>query len=180
MELQVFRYLFDTFYPSLTAYACKIVNSHQEAEDIVQDVFLSFWMNKETFDFGKPVKAYLFKAVYNRSVNYLNSKKTTLEVAESQTDRTLERICTLSYQDDSLLLKEMAGAISHFIESLPAQRRQVFKLSRISELKNREIAGTLHISEKTVEAHISKALKELRVYLKKAGIMFLLLWLHSV
>ncbi|MDR1097780.1 MAG: RNA polymerase sigma-70 factor [Tannerella sp.] len=168
-RLQVFRHLFNTCYQSLTAYACKIVNDYPEAEDIVQDVFMSFWINKDTFDFGKPVKPYLFKAVYNRSINYLKSEKANVEIAESKIDRTLDQIITSSYREDSLLLKELSGVITDFIETLPAQCRQVFKLSRVSGLKNREIAATLHISEKTVEAHIGKALKELRIHLKKSG-----------
>jgi RNA polymerase sigma-70 factor (ECF subfamily) len=170
-RLNLFQYLFTTYYQSLMAYAYKITNDHQEAEDIVQDVFMSFWVNKDTFDFSKPIKPYLFKAVYNRSVNFLKAKKESIEITECETDEMLHRKIIGSYQEDSLLLKEMTEEINHFIATLPAQCRNVFKLSRISGLKNKEIAKAMDISEKTVESHIGKALKDLRIYLKKKGFM---------
>jgi RNA polymerase sigma-70 factor (ECF subfamily) len=172
-RLNVFRYLFNTYYQSLAAYAYKIVDDIQDAEDIVQDVFMTFWINKDTFDFSKPVKPYLFKAVYNRSINFLKSKKTNIELTENNIDQLLHEEIALSYPDNPLLLKELSDEINHFIDALPPQCKKVFTLSRISELKNREIAETLHISEKTVESHISKALKELRIHLKKLGLMIL-------
>jgi RNA polymerase sigma-70 factor (ECF subfamily) len=170
-RLNVFQRLFHTHYQSLAAYAYKIVDDIQDAEDIVQDVFMTLWVNKKTFDFNKPAGPYLFKAVYNRSINFLKSKKTNIETMEKQIDQLLHEEITQSYSDDSLLLKELSDEINRCIDALSPQCKKVFVLSRMSELKNREIAEALHISEKTVESHIGKALKELRTHLKKTGLM---------
>ncbi len=179
-RLKVFQYLFNTYYQPLTAYAYKIVNDNQEAEDIVQDVFMSLWINKDTFNYDQPIKPYLFKAVYNRSINYLKARKPSIDITASDINQMLSDEIILSHQEESLLLKETSEQIKNFIETLPAQCKKIFKLSRISGLKNKEIAHTLNISEKTVESHISKALKDLRIHLKAIGIMslFLLYLLH--
>lgn len=174
-SLQAFQHLFNTYYLSLTAYAYKIVNDHQEAEDIVQDVFMSLWIIKDRFDFDRAVKPYLLKAVYNRSVNYLKSRKPSIDITTGDTDLMLLNEIASSDQEDSLLLKETSEKIHDFIETLPTQCKKVFKLSRFSGLKNKEIASTLNISEKTVENHISKALRDLRIHLKKIGLIPLFL-----
>ena len=170
-RLHLFRHLFDIYFKQLTAYAFKIVDDYQEAEDIVQDVFMSLWINKDFFDFDKSVKPYLFKAVYNRSINYLKSKKPIIDITKSETDQLLSNEIIFSDQEESLLLKETQEKIKEFVETLHPQCRKVFKLSRVSGLKNKSIADILNISEKTVESHISKALKGLRIYLKEIGII---------
>ncbi|MDR2914414.1 MAG: RNA polymerase sigma-70 factor [Tannerella sp.] len=175
-RLNVFQYLFNTYYQPLVAYAYKIVNDHQEAEDIIQDVFLSLWINKDTFNYDQPIKPYLFKAVYNRSINYLKARKPSIDITASDAGQLLSDEIISSHQEESLLLKETSEQIKNFIETLPAQCKKIFKLSRISGLKNKEIAKTLNISKKTVESHISKALKDLRTHLKAIGIMSLFLF----
>jgi RNA polymerase sigma-70 factor (ECF subfamily) len=172
-RLGVFQYLFNTCYHSLVAYAYKMVDDVQDAEDVVQDVFMTLWIGRDAFDFDQPVKPYLFKAVYNRSVNLLKSRRATLEIAGDGSVRTLHEEITLSCEEDSLLLKELSDGIERFIDTLPPQCKKVFRLSRMSGLGNREIAEALNISGKTVEAHIGKALRELRAHLKKTGLMTL-------
>ncbi|MDR2118389.1 MAG: RNA polymerase sigma-70 factor [Tannerellaceae bacterium] len=167
-ELALFQSLFATYYQPLLAYTCKVVNDIQSAEDIVQDVFMSLWINRDTLDFTEPLGSYLYKAVYKRSLTYLNSRRAIHE--KDATARMHEEIVQYD-QQDSLLLKETFEEIRHFVETLPPQCKKAFKLSRFSHLKNREIAEVMQISEKTVEAHIGKALKELRAYLVRIGLL---------
>ena len=78
----------------------------------------------------------------------------------------------LSYnQHDNLLLKEIEEEISSFVKTLPEQRKKVFLLSREENMKNKEIAFLLNISEKTVEKHITKALSDIRTHLTQTGLM---------
>ena len=76
-DIALFRELFDSYFRILTTYAYRFVNDWQTAEDITQDVFMSLWEKKESIDFDDPIKPYLYRAVYNRSINYLNSTNMT-------------------------------------------------------------------------------------------------------
>lgn len=176
--MKLFQHLFDNYFKVLTIYSYKFVNNWHTAEDITQDVFMSLWINKKEIDFSKPIIAYLYRAIYNRSINYINS---SLTQNRREANRTVDEMINdeiMSYnQYDELLLKEMAANIDSFIETLPNQCKKVYKMSRIENLKNKEIAHILNISEKTVEKHISKALEELRSHLmriKAFGLFFYL------
>lgn len=176
-EFAVFKELFDMYYHSLLIYAYQKVNDWAVAEDMVQEVFLSMWAHREQIDFDMPLRGYLFRAVHNQCVNYLQSRHFALSVSGNEASVWLHREIVEYNQHDRLLLKELADEIFFFIDTLPEQCRKVFKLSRQDGLKNKEIAALLGISEKTVESHIGKALKDLRAYLLKAGLLGLLSFL---
>ncbi|WP_280764490.1 RNA polymerase sigma-70 factor [Parabacteroides sp. PFB2-10] len=173
-KLLFFEELFHDSYDLLLAYAFKKVNDKQAAEDVVQDVFLSLWMKKDVLDFSESIKPYLYKAVYNRSITYLTSLPHKVEVDKCSVDLLLHKEIVSYNQQDSLLLKEISGAINSYVETLPDQCRKVFRLSREENLKNREIAQTLNISIKTVEDHIRRALRGLYEYLRQSGFLSLL------
>ena len=166
-----FEELFHTYYGSLLLYASKYTNEKQAAEDIVQDVFTALWMKREEIDFNEPIKAYLFKATYNKSLNYLHSTRKNINIDEEAIKYKLQQKIQSFDQQDSILLKEITNEIESFVDTLPAQCRKVFLLSRGEGMKNKEIAKKLNISEKTVEGHISKALGELRIHLKVLDLM---------
>ena len=90
-----------------------------------------------------------------------------MEMLDELIDREI-----LSYnQHDNLLLKEIEEEITSFVGTLPEQRKRVFLLSREENLKNKEIALRLNISEKAVEKHITKALSDIRTHLTETGLM---------
>lgn len=162
-----FEDLFNTYYCPLLAFANKYTNDRQASEDIVQDVFMALWIKRGSIDFSVPVKAYLYKATYNKSINYLNSLQANLNIDEENIKLQLQQKIISCDLDESLLIKELSEEIIFCVDKLPEQCRKVFLLSRGKGLKNKEIALQLNISEKTVEGHISKALAELRIHLKK-------------
>lgn len=170
-KLSMFENLFQTYYNSLLAYAYKKVNDKQAAEDVVQDVFMALWIKHDSIDFNTSIKPYLYKAVYNRSITYLNSMINSLDITEHDIDMSLHNAIILYDQQDSLLLKEVSEEVARFIETLPTQCKKVFKLSREEYLKNKEIALILNLSEKTVEDHLRRALKGLRSHLIKSGFL---------
>lgn len=174
-DISLFQQLFDSYFQSLVTYAFRFVNDWQAAEDITQDVFMALWMKKEDVDFDEPVKPYLYRAVYNRSINYLNSALMQKRIEGVDTIDELINQEILSYnQHDALLLKEITAEINNFVETLPPQCRNVYKLSREENLKNKEIAARLDISEKAVEKHITKALTEIRNHLVHLDILSML------
>lgn len=179
-DLSLFRDLFDAYFKTLTTYAYRFVSDWQTAEDITQDVFMSLWEKKESIDFDDPIKPYLYRAVYNRSINYLNSALMQKRIEGTDTIDELISQEILSYnQHDTLLLKEITDEINRFVETLPPQCRKVYKLSREKNLRNKEIAAQLEISEKAVEKHISKALGEIRNHLVRLDILSMLACLIS-
>ena len=140
--------------------ATKYVKDIHAAEEIVQDLFLRFWENPDGLDGVRSIQPYLYRTIINESINYINRQKNIaghhLRVAEELSDEYIEMIV------EDFALKEL---LHKEIERLPAQCKKVFRMSRIENLKYREIAEALGISEKTVENHIVNALKILRARL---------------
>lgn len=171
-EFILFQRLFEDYFHSLVTYSYRYVNDWSVGEDIVQDVFMALWINRDKIDFEEPIKPYLYRATYNRSINYLNSVSVQRRVDHADMlDELIDREI-LSYNlHDNLLLKEIEEEITSFVGTLPEQRRRVFLLSREENLKNKEIALRLNISEKAVEKHITKALSDIRTHLTETGLI---------
>lgn len=179
-ELTALENLFKRYYKPLRAYAYRFVNDMDLSEDIVQDVFFELWSRRDTIEFDGEVKSYLFKSVYNRSVNLLNKKH---QISECELDSTSEAhileqylVSSVQTSEQSLLLKELETEITSFIGNLPPQCQKIFMLSRSYGLKNREIAEQLNITIKAVEKQIGKALFGLKEHLLKKGLISLFFW----
>ena len=171
-EFVLFQKLFEDYFRSLVTYSYRYVNDWSVGEDIVQDVFMALWINRDKIDFEEPVKPYLYRATYNRSINYLNSVSVQRRVDHADMlDELIDREILSYNQHDNLLLKEIEEEITSFVGTLPEQRKRVFLLSREENLKNKEIALRLNISEKAVEKHITKALSDIRTHLTETGLM---------
>jgi len=166
-----FENLFRQYYKSLKSYAFKFVNDIDAADDIVQDVFFELWLKRKDLDIQQ-FKSYLFKAVSNRSINFLKTKKENipLDVTDWQQEEFyLHSLVTAT--DDYALLNELNDEIKSCIDKLPDQCRRIFLLRHTYNLKNREIAEQLNISVKAVEKQISKALFEIRSHLQKLDLL---------
>ena len=169
---KLFQKLFEDYFRSLVTYSYRYVNDWSVGEDIVQDVFMALWINRDKIDFEEPIKPYLYRATYNRSINYLNSVSVQRRVDHADMlDELIDREILSYNQHDNLLLKEIEEEITSFVGTLPEQRRRVFLLSREENLKNKEIALRLNISEKAVEKHITKALSDIRTHLTETGLI---------
>lgn len=183
-KIAALEMLFKRFYKPLRAYAFRFVNDTNLAEDIVQDIFFELWQKRDSIEFDGPVKSYLFKSVYNLSVNALHKKYQNKEYLLNESDENdiLEQYLSanIQNQEQSLLLKELEKEITSFVDTLSPQCRKVYLLSRSYGLKNREIAEQLNISIKAVEKQISKALSGLKTHLTKGGMIPLLLFLFKI
>lgn len=159
----------------MLAFAQTYVLDKQAAEDIVQDVFMEVWIKKDVIDFSLPIKPYLYRSIHNKSINYLKNYAFT-ESLETISIDLLIREEMLSYEAmNTVLVNEITREVNSCLEHLPPQCKKVFLLSRMENLKNKEIAERLSISEKAVEKHISKALCLLRSHLKTIKLISLLL-----
>ena len=132
------------------------------AEDILQDAFIKLWNKKDQIE-NINIEAYLFRLVRNQCLDYIRlvrviSEKTT-ELESASKYEELYRIDFIRDEPYLLICEELKSEIEKTINSLPERCREVFILSRIEGLKNREIAEKLQISIKNVERHLARALK---------------------
>ncbi len=156
-----FDKLFKKFYPRLYDFAFKVVRNKEIAEDIVQDIFIRLWEKKENI---KPVniEGFIFKVLKNQCISYLRNIKIIDNIKLNLNDLTnIEELYRIDFIRDEpyvLVEKELQLEIDKIINRLPDRCKEVFILSRLNGLKNREIAHKLGINIKNVERHITKAL----------------------
>jgi RNA polymerase sigma-70 factor (family 1) len=129
------------------------------AEDIVQNVFFKLWKNRKKIEILDSINSYLFKACYNEFIdNYKKQKKTIDYLTEI-------RISAMDFFiDDTIdtIQQERITSIKKAIEKLPNKCKEVFIMIKIEGLKYKEVADNLKISIKTVEAHMSLALRKIK------------------
>ncbi len=157
-----FELLFKAQFKGLHGYAFSIVKDMIAAEEVVQNVFYKLWERKGQIEIETSLKAYLYKAVYNDSLNYIKHQKVRLAYAAHvtrQSDKEAENA------SGKVLAGELKGKIHRAMNELPEQCRTIFQLSRFEGLKYQEIANVLGLSIKTVENQMGKALKILRTKL---------------
>jgi len=162
-EEDYFESLFHTYYKHLCRFSFRIVRDKDLAEDVVQTCFVNFWDKRTSTIIQSSFKTYLFRAVYNRSINEYNRAK---KIVHEDVSILSEETASVSY-DPILELegKEMQDSINKAIASMPDACRTVFMLSREEQLSYKEIAEMLQISVKTVENHMGKALRFMREHL---------------
>ena len=160
-----FTEFYTQYFRKLLLVSEKYVKDIFIAEEIVQDVFLKIWENPERLPEVHTLKPYLYRSVINASINHINRQKTIAEHhLKISAELTEDALNSLDEENELVLL------LHQEINKLPAQCQKIFKLNRFERLKYREIALMLDISERTVENHISLALKTLRAaFLSKKG-----------
>ena len=158
-----YEHLFDAYYDSLCRYAYTILRDMDEAEDVVQKTFCKLWDQRESLNIQSSIKSYLYRIVHNESINKAQQYK-------NRQEHNLNYISSMDSSPDSvnehIATTELQLAIENALAKLPPQCKKVFEMSRNEQLSYSEIAKELGISTNTIENHISKALKSLRVDLK--------------
>lgn len=169
-----FEQLFRSHFNYLCNYALQYVDGMDTAQEICQKVFISLWENRANINPELSVKAYLFTAVRNRCLNYIRDNK-------KYRSQVLDLDCgdfDLAGEEDHFGEEELQQRIDTALSELPEKCRLVFEMSRFQAMKYREIAEELGVSQKTVEAHMTKAMKHLRERLQDYFLLFLLLMEH--
>lgn len=160
-DRKAFDALYRKYYTILCAYSYRFVGL-EDAKEIVQDIMLWLWENREKPVIEYSLKQYLFKSVYHRSINKINQK----EVKQQADKAYYERILSNLHEVDICQLTELSKHIKKAIDELPLSYRQTFVMHRFQNLSYKEIAEILDVSPKTVDYRIQQALKILRVELK--------------
>lgn len=166
MESEFFKNLFETQFERLCRISFRIVRDAETAKEVVQDVFVAYWEMKEKWPTIESPEAFITRMVYNRSINYKTRSKDLRNID------VLESGLKLPFQIDPesiLQASQIEIVIAKVIEALPEKCRIIFLMSREDGKAYKEIAFTLGISVKTVEAQMGVALKRLRTALEEAG-----------
>ena len=163
--------LFKRFYKPLRAYAFRFVNDKDLSEDIVQDVFLYVWENREKLYVSDGFHSYLFQSAYTRCLDYFK-KNLSIEKYHSHTyEKYLEDYQNLLKGDDSVIeelsVKDFYRHLYELLEHLPAQRREVFILTYIKGLTAKEVAEQTRMPQRTVESHLYLALRFLKGHMSR-------------
>ena len=161
-DRESFNQIFRRYYTPLTRFCVRFVADADQSAEIVQDLFVKLWTNREKLDFTSSFESYMLRSVRNAAITFINKERAHAE--------TNERI----YTDDSdandpsetLQSNNLEASYREVLASMPEKRREVFLASRYDGLKYAEIAEKLGLSQKTVEAHMSAAIKQLREGLK--------------
>lgn len=160
---RVYEQVFRSHYKALCGYATKFLKEKEGAEEIVQDIFFKLWEKRESLEINSSLKSYLFRSVHNRCLNQVKH----IDIRENYKADNKARIRSEEENfSEHFNQFELQQQIKKAIDALPEQRQKIFKLSRFQGMKYREIAEQMELSEKTVEAQMSKALKTLREELK--------------
>ena len=137
-----------------------------DAEDVVQDVFVELWHRKKTKITDEQIQAFLYKAVYTRALNVLKHREVRENYKTMQQELHLKRVAFYQPDNNEVMKKienkELRNEIVAAINELPDKCKLIFKLSYLQEMKNKTIAEMMGCSQRTVEAHVYKALKILR------------------
>ncbi|MDR1601915.1 MAG: RNA polymerase sigma-70 factor [Tannerella sp.] len=159
-DIKAFETLFRLYHAPLCLYASGITGRRDVAEDIVQDLFYLIWKTRATMQIHRSVKSYLYGAVKNRSLLYLEH----MLVREQYEALALNETDTAAEPDphEQMEYAELEAVVERTLAGLPERRRRIFRMNRMEGQKYSEIAGRLAISIKTVEAEMAKACRQLR------------------
>ena len=172
---EAFTVIFRKYYEPLYQYAGYFVGDPQIAENIVQDVFVKIWTNREKLFVQSSPKSYLYKAVKNHALNFLRREKSMVSTNELSDYRDKDN----TSPEDELINKEFYEAVHQTIEKLPPKCRHIYIMKRYDNLSYMEIAEIQGISINTVKTQMRRAIKYLRKHLANfTSVLFTMIILY--
>jgi RNA polymerase sigma-70 factor (ECF subfamily) len=170
-DKEAFAVLYEKYWQPVLVYVMRAVRVQSDAEDIVQELFISLWKRRETLDIKAAFSTYLYNSARYMSIRYIEKNITRTHYLASLASE--EEGGHSVPADQKVLLEEINAKIETAMAQMPERMQMVFRLSREQHLSYREIAQRLEISEETVRKQIYKALKYLRAQLADMPFMVL-------
>ena len=170
-SIQLFSKFFQENQERFLSFAYSYIRDWQEAEDVLMESMVTLWENRDKWEKDSNMNALLLTIIKNKALNYLAHIQVRLRAEEEiniHRQRELDlRISTLeACEPDTIFDSEIQHIVQKALKLMPDQSRQIFIMSRYQHTPNKVIAGQLGVSIKSVEFHITKALKILRSELK--------------
>lgn len=170
-NVAAFDSLFEVYSQKLYGFALKYFKNETDAEELVQEVFVKVWENRQTLKSDLSFKSYLFTIALNQIRKHFNKKATTIRYLESlQNDPEFSENQAIPEDNYESALRQ----INLIIEQMPPRRREIFMKSKLEGKSSKEIATELNISAGTVDNQVSEALRFIRTRLKSENISLLL------
>ncbi|RBL91838.1 hypothetical protein DF182_04340 [Chitinophaga flava] len=157
--------IYQRYWRGLYTAASRRVKSRELAEEMIQDLFTGLWMNRSLLQVNVSLQAYLYTSIRNQVLNHFEKEdvrkryREQLKATATEQDHSME---------EAINSNDLSGLLARQVARLPSKCREVYLMSRQQHIPNREIAARMQISEKTVESHLTKALKILKGQLKDA------------
>jgi RNA polymerase sigma-70 factor (ECF subfamily) len=164
-DSKAFQLFYDNYYIQIYRFTSYYIKREEIREEIVSDVFLTIWQNRRNLENINNIKAYLYTVTRNRALYFINNSKDSKNVAIDEIPLGI----TSEYEtpEEKILNRELSDTIKEAIEKLPDRCKLIFLMAKEENLKYKEIAQVLSISEKTVNAQMVIALKKLSEKIKK-------------
>ncbi len=160
---EAFKLLYDRYYKKLYYFSLRYLENREEAEEVIQSVYMNVWEHRKSLDETMSVKSYIYKSAINCIYNHLKKKAICSRFVEME----LQKGESQAYQTyDQIFFHDLEMSINSIVETLPPQQQKIFQLSRFEGLSHEEIAQKLDISVRTVENQVYRALKIIKSKLK--------------
>lgn len=154
-----FETLFLHYYPKVKLFLIGFLKDEESAQDIVQDVFLKLWQRRKELDSLTNFNAFLFRCAKNEMLNYLRKQY----IGTLYIEKEIQKEARYNNDPESeYVATELSSLVKSMVEKMPSQRKIIFRMSREEGLSSDEIAQRLNINKRTVENHLSLALRTIR------------------
>jgi len=170
-----FNILFDRYWEKLYLFAFNRLKSEADAKDVVQELFINFWLRREALLIETTLPAYLHAAVHYEVLAHLSR---SMKAAKRKADIERNILPDFTSWLSPLQLKELLAVLEAEVSRLPEKIQQVYRLNQEENLSVREIASRLNIAEQTVRNQLNTAFKKLRPHLKEA--MLAIIFIQSI
>lgn len=154
---KAFEVVFITYFKKIKLFIFGYIKSEEDAEELAEDLFVTLWTKRQSIDTSKSFSAFMHTMARNAAINFLERKYIHQIYLSNATFQELT-----STAEDDMIAKELGLQIDDVVDSMPAQRKQIYNLSRNEGLSNEEIALRLNTTKRNVESQLSLALKEIR------------------
>ena len=162
-NVAAFDALYNRHYRAVYANVFKLVKRPEHAEEILQDVFVALWQNRFKRRSDRPVAGWLFVVSYHKSITFL--KQAVLRAEECVESYERFESIPLDEESNETKLALQLHVLEEAVESLPARRKQVFRLCRFEGKTNEEVADILDLSAETVKDYLKHSTKAIKAYI---------------
>lgn len=171
---EAFKAIYDQYWHRLYKLATEKLPSEENAEEIIQDIFVDIWERRKTIVLSGDLEHYLFKALKYKILDFIRAQIVRRKHEDSVLKFSADYFDSPEIEEE-MAYQELMGALHTALDALPEKTQNIFRLSRIEQLSSREISGLLNIPERTINHHLSQAVGVLRVNLKEYAVFSVLL-----